>query len=208
MPNPFPVLDDLYSFLAQRQFVTAAQQRVCAIYEKVPCPGEVEALRLSKGRYKKLQDEVRPALIYAACQLPHEAEIRFNLSDRGRDATAWADPRALPILIEATVALGKVRRHQMEALNRDGLGHGFTDATDEDSDEYIKARYEDHRGYGADEVIANVTAGIKRCVRRKAHLDCTLVIAAPLEVLPAGHWERIHAGDCPRATSVEQRVSC
>lgn len=195
-------MDALYASLARRQPVSVAQEQLSAFYEKVRKVGDAAALRLAQGPYKKLQDEVRPVLIYAASELPATAEIKFHLSDRGRDATAWPDPYSPPILIEVTVALGKVRYRQMRALNETGIGHGFTDATDADSNEHIKARYEDYRGYSTDEVFRNLTAAIRRCVGCKSHLDCTVVIAAPLEVLPLGHWKRfmpVIAGDLPQS---------
>ena len=187
----FVELDDLYVSLAKRQPVETAQQQVAAIYEKVREAGDIDALRLAHRPYKKLQDEVRPALIYAASELPPSAEIQFHLADRGPDATAWPDLRSSPILIEVTVASGKVRFHQMTALNDTGMGHGYTDATDDDSREHIKSRYEEHRGYSTEEAVKNVEAAIQRCVKRKSQHDArTLVIYAPLNILPARHWDR------------------
>jgi hypothetical protein len=115
--------------LMQRQAVKIAHQQVAAIYPKVIEAGDSELLRVAAEPYKKLQDEVRPALIYATNELPSQAEIQFHLSDRGPDATAWPDAHSAPLLIEVTVASGKVRHAQMKALNETGVGHGFTDAT-------------------------------------------------------------------------------
>jgi hypothetical protein len=143
--------------------------------------GDSELLRVAAEPYKKLQDEVRPALIYATNELPSQAEIQFHLSDRGPDATAWPDAHSAPLLIEVTVASGKVRHAQMKAPNETGVGHGFTDATDADTPEQIKARYDDCGAHSPDEVCANLGAAIRLCVERKAeekHRGRTLVILA------------------------------
>jgi hypothetical protein len=99
-------LDELYAALMQRQAVKIAHQQVAAIYPKVIEAGDSELLRVAAEPYKKLQDEVRPALIYATNELPSQAEIQFHLSDRGPDATAWPDAHSAPLLIEVTVASG------------------------------------------------------------------------------------------------------
>jgi hypothetical protein len=189
----FVELKSLYEFLSRRQPVAAAQEEMAAIYEKVRKAGDTDALRLSRSPYKKLQDEVRPALIYAVSELPH-GDIQFHLTDKGPDATAWPDACSSPITIEVTVASGKVRYHQMKALNEIGMGHGFTDATDADTPEYIKTRYEDYRAYSPLDVAKNIEAGVHTCVNRKAtesHRDHTLIIYAPsLQLFPSQDWDR------------------
>ena len=195
--------DNLYASLAQRQPVMAAQRQAAAIYESVQGAGNLAALRLACGKYKRLQDEVRPTLIYAASELPRSAEIQFHVDNGIPDATAWPDPFASPILIEVTtVALGRVRHRQMTVLNETGVGHGYTDATDDDSSAHIKKIYEDYRGYAPDEAARTMAAGIRRCVKHKRHLDCTVVIAAPLEVLSVRHWDQFMpeiAGELPKS---------
>ena len=181
-------LDELYAALKRRQLVASARKLVAAIYPKIHAEGGTATLRLAKNRYKKLQDEIRPALIYAAIELPPCADIEFHLSDRGPDATAWRSSSSVGIPIEVTVALGKVRYHQMLALNTTGVGHGFTNASDDDSAARIKRRYEDHRAYSTEEAVKVIAAGIGRCVGRKRHLSRTVIIDAPLNVLPARHW--------------------
>jgi hypothetical protein len=186
-------LDELYAALMQRQAVKIAHQQVAAIYPKVIEAGDSELLRVAAEPYKKLQDEVRPALIYATNELPSQAEIQFHLSDRGPDATAWPDAHSAPLLIEVTVASGKVRHAQMKALNETGVGHGFTDATDADTPEQIKARYDDCGAHSPDEICANLGAAIRLCMERKAeekHLGRTLVILATQNIVLAEEWDR------------------
>jgi hypothetical protein len=165
---------------------------VAAIYPKVIEAGDSELLRVAAEPYKKLQDEVRPALIYATNELPAQAEIQFHLSDRGPDATAWPHAHSAPLLIEVTVASGKVRHAQMKALNETGVGHGFTDATDADTTEQIKARYDDCGAHSPDEVCANLGAAIRLCVeqgRRKTPRPDARYPCHTKQVL-AEEWDR------------------
>jgi hypothetical protein len=113
-----PELDELYGFLSERRQIAAAHERVTAIYPRIIEVGDVEALRLAKAPYKKLQDEIRPSLIYATSELRPDDEIQFHLSDRGHDATVWPRDNSSPVLIEATVASGKARLVEMTALKK------------------------------------------------------------------------------------------
>jgi hypothetical protein len=188
-----PELDELYAFLSERQQVAAAHERVTAIYARIREVGDVEALRLAKGPYKKLQDEIRPTLIYAISELQPDDEIQFHLSDRGHDATAWPRDNASPVPIETTVASGKARLIEMKALNKDGIAHGFINATDADPMEHIEVCYRDYRAWDLDEVFDNVQSAIRICVQSKTkrqHQGLTLVISVPLFLLQAEEWER------------------
>lgn len=190
MPSPIDQeLVALFDKLKQRQPVEVARQQVDDIYPKIHQAGEAEAeaLRLSSGLYKRLQDEIRPVLIYAAKQIPG-GEVQFHLSDGAIDATAWLDPKSSGFPIEVTIAHGKVRHHQMRELNEKGMGHGFTDATDADTKDQIKKQYDDYRGYAPEEAAKNIEKGIDHCVRNKAHLDSILVIAAPFESMRPDDW--------------------
>jgi hypothetical protein len=187
-----PELDELYTFLSERQPIAVAHERMTAIYPMIRLRGDVEALRLARDSYKKLQDEVRPTLIYAMSELKPDDEIQFHLSDRGRDATAWPRDDFSPVFIEATVASGKARLVEMTALNKDGIGHGFINATDADTMEHVQARYRDYRAWELGEVFDNVQTAVRICVQNKAkyqHHGATLVIYVPLFLLLAEEWE-------------------
>ena len=157
-------LDEMYAVLKRRQPVASAREQVAAIYPRIHTAGDAAALRLAKDRYKKLQDEIRPALTYAASELPPGADIEFHLSDRGPDATAWCSARSPGMPIEVT------------------------NATDDDSAARIKHGYEDHRAYSTEEAVKVIAAGIVRCVNRKRRHARTVIIDAPLNVLPARKW--------------------
>ena len=183
-------LDELYAALKQRQPVKIAYRRMRAIYLKVIQAGESKALRVASDPFKKLQDEVRPALIYAVSA--SQAEIQFNLSDRGPDATAWPANHSAPLLIEVTVASGKLRHAQMTALNETGVGHGFTDATDADTIEHLNARYDGWRAFSLEEICQNLEAAIRLCVQRKAkekYRGRTLVILITQNTVLADEWD-------------------
>lgn len=202
-----PELYELYESLSKRLPVAAAHERTIAIYPIVRERGDVEALRLAKGPYKKLQDEVLPTLIYAMSELKPDAEIQFHLSDRGHDATAWLKGQQRPVCIEATVASGKARLVEMTALNKHGRGHGFINATDADTIEYVEACYRDHQAWQLEEVFDNIQASVRVCVEnktKKQHDGLTLVISVPLFLLLPDEWQRL----APRLVKVAAPSPC
>jgi hypothetical protein len=81
----------------------------------------------------------------------------------------------------------------MTALNKDGIGHGFINATDNDTIEHVEACYRDYRAWDLDEVFDNVQFAIRICVQNKTkrhHQGLTLVISVPLFLLMAEEWDR------------------
>ncbi len=184
-------LTEFYAAMATRQPVRVAYEQLMVMYEKMRQIGDVKAARLATGDYKKLQDEVHPALIFARCEHP-KGEIQFHLSDRGADATVWPRPSSCPILLETTITSGKARYFQMTALNQTGVGHGLTNATDADSFRHVKDQYDKWGAYSPEEVCENLAAAIRLCVEKKskpAHGSRTLIILATLHTILREEWD-------------------
>lgn len=82
----------------------------------------------------------------------------------------------------------------MIELNKTGGGRGFVKLTDENAEAaFANEMGNERQAYSTDEVKNTISEALKICLRRKKHHTGadTLLIEAPLEVLPGTRWETV-----------------
>lgn len=196
MANIYNRLSRLYSRLqawtANHELQTAVDEYFCGPRSS----SEIADYRARRGQLKKLRDEIVPIRDYLK-SLKFEGDVRFPLDNSVPDCWIRQDINSKPIGIEITVAQAREQHLLGEELNNNKLGRGFLGLNDGATSEAFRARLDKPRiMYTSDLALRVVTDGIRLCLEKKNKLKykgLTLVIEAPLGLIPNERWESAHA---------------
>ena len=165
-----PITDSLYATAGCRQTVAHICDLVRPIWQQLHASGHTAAVRLAERPFKKLVDEISPALIYAQQELPG-GEIQFHLSQewQGEDATVWPYSSSPGIPVEVTVASGTLRHHEMMALNQIGHAHSIIGVSNKAKRATIRKRYAAERiAHERPAIIEHVATDVRLAVPAEA----------------------------------------
>lgn len=181
-------LDEFYAALKQGLTVKAFLDRYHAILGFVRSHGLMADYRLGKGRVKKLSDEVTPVARFADKFAEPNNSIRFNLSDKYPDCVLTQPEGGRDI--EVTIAQGRERLNLEREFNETGEGRGFIGITDDQPTRLFIDAMERDMAASTGEVFKCVEHAVELCCQNKqGHDGDTLLIEAPLLILPSHRWQ-------------------
>ncbi len=151
-------------------------------------------IRFSRGRCKKLMDEIQPVAKFLRWKRITSGHIRFQLDNRVPDCIVWKKGESTAQGIEVTVAQGKARFYMTRELAAVGLGRGFMELQDDAEIEQFEGAFNrEADGYTTDQALDSLKAAIKLCLQNKndrKYGGLSLLIHGPLNVmiLPRQRW--------------------
>jgi hypothetical protein len=171
------------------------QAELTRLFNRARSTGDLNDYRLSRGRWKKLADEILPISRFLRFRGMMVGRIRFPLNNNPPDCWLWPDDGSDRIGIEVTIAQGTERFHLATELVEKGQGRGFIGLPDDAPRiAFERAMSTDRVMYTPDQALSAVRRGILRCLTRKNKVrfaNFVLVIQAHLLSLPGDRWEAI-----------------
>lgn len=166
------------------------------VFAQMRVEQDLDDRRISKGRWKQIEDEVLPVERFLSYRGIHAGRVRFPLNNDPPDCFFWPQSSSEPRSIEVTVARGNERFHLMTELNDTGWGRGFINLPDDSSRQDFKMAVQQRReAYSTEDVLKLTKASILDRMERKARKErlegCDLLIQAPLSHLPSDRWTEI-----------------
>lgn len=189
MAGEIDELDDFFTALKSGTTVASFLERYERIIPFIHKKGLTKDYRLARRRMKKLRDEVSPIARFVREHAAPEDRIWFALDDTAPDCCVKHGGDHVRE-IEVTVAQAKERFNVMAELNQTGTGRGFLGLSDDAPKEDFDRRMDQPRvAYSTEEIGQSIICAVTICARKKSKFrGDTLLIEAPLEMLPTDRW--------------------
>jgi hypothetical protein len=189
---PVPELAALYDALKGGMAVGAFLAAYDAIWDHIPRDFDCD-LRIGKGAFKQLQEEVRPAAIFARVELSADDRIYLTLDKQDPDDGKII--RAGKILCTMQLTLSQAREHRelMAELNERKRAPGYLGLPDDAPSVDYKANLARGRiMFARDGQMKTFISGITRSLKKKGKFGGgdLLIVDAPRYHPP---FERIKA---------------
>jgi hypothetical protein len=167
------------------------------LFRRTRSKTDLNDYRLARKPWKKLADEVTPVLCWLRSRGIRTGRVRFPLDDHRPDCWLWSEGSEEPVAIEVTIAQAKQRHALAKEMIATGLGRGFI-AADEDASqvELDEALSKPRIAYSTEQALSVVKHSIALRLsgkNRATYAGFTLLIQAPLLLLPNERWKAIHA---------------
>jgi hypothetical protein len=156
---------------------------------------ELTDARLSRGRWKRIIDEVTPVERFLKFGNVTAGYVKFQLNNQVPDCWFWEKESGTPLGIEVTVAQARERYHLAKELVRKGIGRGFLGLSDSSTEQtFKKATARPRVMYSTEQALSAVKKGITLSLEKKKHpkyVGMDLLIQAPLRSLPDERWNLV-----------------
>ncbi|CAH2407054.1 hypothetical protein [Mesorhizobium escarrei] len=186
-------LDTIYKVLSDWTDFETADALVHGYFAGDRTAQEVQRFRARQIPFKKLSDEVVPAMKYLR-EIGFKGSLRFPFDNSTPDC--WIRTNDGEVRgIEVTLAKARERVALAKELNETGSGRGYLGLSDEAPQKEFEAKLAGKRAmYTTEAALSSIGAAIKSCLSKKTHsryAGFDLVIDAPLRTLPADRWKLI-----------------
>lgn len=206
MASAISQLNRFYDFARSRNSVREFLNAYDEIFPVIHTNGLTFDYRLARGPAKRLRDEISPVACFLKNHATGADEVLFPLNNDVIDCEVW-HATGQNRKIQITIAQARERRLLMEELNQCGSAPGFLGVTDDQIGQAFRVKAEERRAYSTNEVEQVIGHALKLCLaKKKYHSGAdTLLIDAPLNLLPNDRWDRLTPSFSALVTKPELR---
>lgn len=190
--------DDFLAFAQSPSGHTIAElnARLSPLFSNDRSRGQVDDYRRTTRPWKKIRDEVVPALRFFQNTAP-TARLRFPLDNGPADAWVWYEGSSEPIGVELTVAQGRARNLVAERMIATGWSPGFFSLQDNDDDAaFARARNAERIMRSTEGILDTMEQALRRCLEAKnrpGYAGFILLIVANFGIMEAAKWQPLLA---------------
>jgi hypothetical protein len=189
------LLDEFYAAVQSPITVGEIKILYAAVIEYVHANGLTNDMRLARGRVKSLCDEIAPMIHFLRSHATDSESVQFPLNDGPIDCTVFHRDGSKR-QVQITGAQRRARLNIMTELNRTPkkIGRGYIGVTDDrPTTEFRRAMAKERVMYTTGGAQQTLRSAIFLCLERKSDAKGadTLLIDAPLNVLPTARFEEI-----------------
>ena len=183
-------LDRFYCLLKTGTSVGEFLRSYEALFPFIHSNGLTPKYRLGKDRLKKLRDEVTLAVPFIRQHAAANDTIQFPLDSSEHDCNFWHREPARHRTVQFTVVQGQERFYVTTELNDTGCGRGFLGLTDDNPRrDFKKQMGQEREMYSTEQARTTLIHAFRLCAEKKRDSQSnTLVIGAPLNVIPLSRW--------------------